>query len=103
MGYISKTQIFGVLPLDLTLHFFIGMIWTIVGFKKNISVRKVAVGLIVIALLKEAYDYFFHYQTHWSEYASDFAVTLLYLIIALTTRKVKKKMQETEKSKWKVY
>lgn len=103
-GYISKTQIWGVIPLDLTLHFLVGMIWTLIGLKKNISIKKLAFGLIFIALMKEAYDYFFHYKTHWSEYASDFGITLLYLVIVLVMRKVKKKVGGGPvKEKWKVY
>jgi hypothetical protein len=102
-GFISKYQIFGVIPLDLTLHFFIGMIWTIVGLKKNISIGKVALGLFIIAAGKEANDFFFHYRTHWSEYASDFGITMLYVVVVYFVRKTKKKLEPKSKDKWKVY
>lgn len=91
-GFISTYQIFGLIPLDLTLHFIIGMLWTIIGLKRNISFGKLAIGLALIALGKEANDYFFHYKTHWSEYASDFAVTMLYLVIVYLVRKTKKRL-----------
>lgn len=93
LGFISEYQIFGLIPLDLTLHFIIGMLWTIVGLKKNISFGKLTVGLAFIALAKEANDYFFHYKTHWSEYVSDFSVTMLYLVIVYLIRKTKRSLE----------
>lgn len=105
MGFISTYQIFGIIPLDLTLHFFIGMFWTIIGLKKGIAFKWIAIGLFSIALGKELNDYFFHYQTHWSEYASDFGITMLYLVVVFFVRKVKTKIDKSEQNskKWKIY
>ena len=103
MGYISRTNLFGVIPLDLTLHFFIGMLWTIIGLKKEFSLKWISIGLITIALGKELNDYFFHYRVGWQEYASDFGITLLYLVLVVFVRKIKKKLDRPKVQKWKVH
>ena len=91
MGYISRTRLFGVIPLDLTMHFLIGGILTIVGLKFNLRLIWVFLGLVLIAGLKEANDYFLHQRVaDWTEYASDFGITFVYIAIIYFVRKIKK-------------
>lgn len=104
LRFISSYRIVGIIPLDLLLHFLVGMIWTIVGLRKDYSFKFVCIGLIIIALLKELYDYNFVYITHWSEYVSDFLVTLVYIAILFFTRKLKTNLDKSvSQERWNLY
>ena len=104
LKFISSHKIVGIIPLDLLLHFLVGMVWTIVGLKQRYSFKLVCLGLIAIALLKELYDYNFVYITHWSEYVSDFLVTLVYIVILFFTRKLKTNLDKTvTQERWNLY
>jgi len=91
LTYISSTDILGVIPLDLTLHFIIGAIITIICLKKKLKLSTVFILLFIIASLKEINDYFFHWKADWTEYAGDFVVTFGYLFLVYLYRKLKKR------------
>jgi len=89
--YISNTKIAGFIPLDLTLHFLIGAIITIIGLKKKFSLKSILIFLFILATLKEINDYFFHFKADWREYAGDFLVTFIYPLLIYLIRKIKPK------------
>ena len=91
LTYISSTKIFGVIPLDRTLHFLIGALITIICLKKNFKLRTIFLLLFVIATLKEINDYFFHFKADWKEYAGDFLITFTYLFFVYLIREIKKR------------
>jgi hypothetical protein len=104
LQFISTYKIVGIIPLDLVAHFLVGMVWTIIGLKKDLSFKVVCTGLFLIALLKEVYDYSFVYVTHWTEYASDFAITLLYIVVLFFVRKLKKNLDKSvSEERWNLY
>ena len=99
MGYISVTKLFDFLPLDLTLHCLIGAFITIFALHKGLSLKVVFFLLVGIAGLKELNDYFFHYRSDWQEYASDFAVTFVYIFIIFIVRLFKNRKPKAKKIK----
>ena len=103
LTYISVTKIAGVLPLDLTLHFIIGGIITIIGLRKGLSLPAVFILLVVVAGLKELNDYFFHFRADWQEYASDFIVTFGYIFIIFLVRMIRGKSSKKKVKKVKIY
>ena len=94
LTYISSTDLFGFIPLDLTLHFIIGAIITIIGLKKNLELSTIFYILFTIATLKEVNDYFFHFKTDWKEYAGDFVITFGYLFFVFLARKLKRRLSK---------
>lgn len=97
LGFISRTKLFDVIPLDWTLHFIIGFLITVVCVNKGIKPFKVFLILFSIALTKELYDYFFHYKTHLKEYIGDLVVTVSHFFIYLIMKKLKVKTQSGRK------
>ena len=93
-AYISKTVIWGWLPLDLLLHCVIGGLFTLIALKLNFTLFQAFIGLVVIAGLKEINDYSFHTKVEWTEYASDFAIAFVYIGIIFFVRKSKNYMTE---------
>ena len=91
MGIISKTVLFGFLPLDLLLHFIVGVTVTIFALKFNISYLLTTILLISIAFLKELNDYLFHITTTYTEYLSDFLITIVYVFLLGGVRLIKRK------------
>lgn len=89
LGQISTGTIFGIIPLDLFLHFLIGGIITIFCLVKKVGHFYTFLALVSIAGLKEANDYFFHHYSNWEEYATDFCITFLYLGLSLAIKKFK--------------
>jgi len=101
---ISTYYIAGIIPLDLTLHFFVGMIWTITGLKLKFPFKFVLFGIIALAGLKELIDYSPVNPAGIEEYLGDFLVSLFYISILMLTRKVKRSSDKKESiNQWKIY
>ncbi|GAB4011672.1 MAG: hypothetical protein Fur0010_06470 [Bdellovibrio sp.] len=89
--YISKNDLFGVLPLDILFHYIIGVILTI-GLLKAVKNNLILalIGLLIIELLKEYYDSF-TMTASLGESLKDIFVTLIHPIMLIIIRKLTKK------------
>jgi hypothetical protein len=105
LGFISSYKISGVVPLDLVCHLIVGTIWTGIGVYKDIDLKSIFIGLVIIAATKEANDYLFHLPSPITEYLYDFLISFVFLVILWTTRKLKAKIDKKEApvEKWKIY
>lgn len=106
LHYISTTKLDGFIPLDKVVHFLVGLVWTVYGLKKGYSFRKVFVGLLVIAILKEIHDYLITISPFDPiENFLDISITLLYVAVLYFVRKAKRKLDSAEASpeRWKLY
>jgi VanZ family protein len=90
LGYISDTVLFGWLPLDILVHFILGIIITVICFKYTKSAVKSFIICLLLALAKEAYDSTTLIAS-WQESVKDVIVTLIYPIIFLITAYLKKR------------
>lgn len=104
-GFISSYKIWGMVPLDLTMHLFVGAIWTLIGVFQESSLKTVFLGLVIIAGTKEACDYIFHLPSPFSEYLYDFLISFVFIGILWLTRRTKKKLDEADApvKKWDIY
>lgn len=107
LGFISSYQVLDFIPLDLLLHFIVGLAITIGGLKFKLPFYITFLLLLIVAAGKEFNDYFFHYPAGWKEYTSDFLVTMLYASILFFVRKSiskeKHKNKKQESKKIKIY
>ena len=87
--FISGYRIFGVLPLDKTLHFVIGMGLTILLKKLGMRLRYVFLTVLVIEILKEISDKDVIGNTP-EEHAWDILATMLYPLLLIAVWVVKK-------------
>lgn len=91
LGYISDTVLFGWLPLDIVVHFILGILITVICFKITKSAIKSFVICLALAILKELYDST-TLVASWTEALKDIAVTLIYPVIFLSVAYIKKKI-----------
>jgi len=105
INQLSKIYIADLIPLDLVLHFIVGLSICIFSLKKGLSYPKTIWLLFAIALLKEIHDWMTAYPANLFEYVSDFSVTLIYAILLYPTRKLKRHLQKKEEQikKIKIY
>ncbi|MBC97489.1 MAG: hypothetical protein CME63_07050 [Halobacteriovoraceae bacterium] len=80
--YISKTNLFGWLPLDGLLHFLAGLILMIIFNKWLKKPTKRILLILGIQIFKEILDSFALTAT-WEEALIDTALTLVYPVISL--------------------
>lgn len=76
-NFISTYQIGGFFPLDKLLHIFVGVVITLTGRRLGWSVTRTALLLGIIAVGKEANDFFVLTST-WQEHLLDIGATFLY-------------------------
>src|SRR3989338_3376180 len=88
--FISAYQIFGLIPLDKTLHFFIGMLITILMRLCNQNMKRVLGVLLVIVITKEIID-LNTLQSSILETFWDALVTFIYPVIILIVIEIKKR------------
>ncbi len=77
---ISSYQIFGVIPLDKTLHFALGLVVTLVGVRLGVRLRWIFLALLVAGAVKEYFDTFV-YTSHWVEHGLDILAGLSYVVL----------------------
>ena len=88
--FISAYQIFGLIPLDKTLHLFIGMLITILMRLFNQNMKRVLGVLLVIVITKEIID-LNTLQSSILETFWDALVTFIYPVIILIVIEIKKR------------
>lgn len=89
LGMISKTYIFEIVPLDLVLHFFVGMIISmiVVYYKKSPLLAMIITS--ILAFIKEFNDYFV-LESVLSEQVLDFIFTILFSVLLFLIKWIKK-------------
>jgi hypothetical protein len=96
LGYISRTKIFGSIPLDMLLHFLFGMILTIVFRRFKFSYWKATGIVLALEICKEIFDSFALTAT-WQEAFKDILVTMSYpFILGIVTYFLKKTEVESK-------
>lgn len=88
---ISTYKIGGIIPLDKTLHFTVGMLVTIILRIKKIHIKKIFIFLASIEFIKEIHDSFTLNSSFFEEFL-DMFWTLAYPLLLLIVIKSKKKL-----------
>jgi hypothetical protein len=94
LGYISTTKLFGWIPLDILVHFSMGMIITILALKKLKSSSKAFLITLALAILKEIFDSF-SLTASWEEALKDVLITLIYPLLILVTHSMIRKLKRS--------
>ncbi|MBT3583367.1 MAG: hypothetical protein HN509_00560 [Halobacteriovoraceae bacterium] len=93
-GYISRTKIAGVVPLDIVAHFILGILILLFCLKiLKLDFKKSFLILLALTVGKEIYDSFTLTAT-WEEALKDFCVTFSYPILRLGITKLMKKIED---------
>lgn len=89
-GFFSKTYIFGVIPLDTTMHVLVGFLVTFIGLKLGYRFVRVFLFLLVLESLKATHAAMTidHDVLHGLK---EFFATFTYPAWVWTIRKLKKK------------
>ncbi len=90
LGFISKTKIGGVVPLDIIAHVFVTILITNFLVKRKVKMFHVYFFIIIIGIIKEYFDSFVIGST-MIEHVKDMGVNLIYPTIVLMIRKIKNK------------
>lgn len=94
MGKLSKTYLFGLIPVDGLLHFAIGLILTLVLRKKGLSPIMTVTLIALIQLLKEFLDSFSMTAT-FEEALKDTVITLIFPVLNLILFYVKRTIEKS--------
>ena len=89
----NTEKFFGVLPVDITLHFFGGLILTLILLRFKLKLPLVFVIVLFIGILKEYNDSFIMGATT-QEALEDLLFTILFPIFLFPWRFLKKKMDD---------
>lgn len=93
LGFISKYQIFGIIPLNATLHLLISTTITIFLLKKKLKPIKVFFIIFMLGLLKELFDANALGNT-WQKHIGDMCINLFFPSLVLIVSYIKKKANE---------
>ncbi|PIP96581.1 MAG: hypothetical protein COW00_19395 [Bdellovibrio sp. CG12_big_fil_rev_8_21_14_0_65_39_13] len=89
-GVISNTLLFGFLPLDIVLHYLVGLCITILLLKKLKNNLILAFFILLsLAIAKEIFDSFSLTAT-WMESIKDLSVTMIHPFMLFIIRKWRK-------------
>lgn len=94
MGKLSKTYLFGWLPLDGLLHFLVGLVLTLIFRKKGFDPKKSVAIIFVLQLIKEGFDSFKMTAT-WEEAARDTLFTMIFPVINWIIFLIKRKAERS--------
>ncbi len=97
LGFISKYQIFGIIPLNITLHLVISTTITIYLLKKKFKPLKVFIIIFMLGLLKEFFDANALGNT-WQKHVRDMCINLFFPSLVLLVGYIKKKASEKNES-----
>lgn len=97
LGFISKYQIFGIIPLNATLHLLISTLISIFLLKKKFKPVKVFIIIFMLGLLKELFDANALGNT-WQKHVRDMCINLLFPTLIIIVNYIKKKAKEKEQS-----
>lgn len=90
LGFISKYQILGIIPLNATLHILISSIITIVLIKKGIKPLNTFIFIFFLGLTKELFDSQALGNT-WQKHVRDMCLNLIFPAMVLTVSYIKSK------------
>jgi hypothetical protein len=93
LGFISKYKIFGVIPLNATLHFTISILITIILLNKKVKITHIIFFIFFLGLAKEVLDSFVLNNTMLKHF-TDMCINLFYPTLIFTIRKLKNKPDE---------
>ncbi len=91
LGFISRTKLFGWLPLDIVLHSVIGLILSVILLKKKHTHFKVLCLVFLIAVAKEVFDSF-SLTASIVEAVKDILITISFPLLAWSVSIIKKKL-----------
>lgn len=96
LGFISKYQIFGIIPLNATLHLLISAIITITLIKKGVKALNVFILIFLLGLTKEIFDSQALGNT-MEKHIRDMGLNLVFPLIFLAISLIKRK-KDTKKT-----
>lgn len=85
---ISKTTIFGVIPLDTTLHVVVGFLVTFIGLKLGFRFGRVFLFLLALETIKATHAAM-TIEHDWLHGAKEFFATFVYPAWVYLVRKIK--------------
>ena len=84
LTYINSNTFIGI-PLDIIAHFFVGMIFIVLGLLLNIKFSHLLFGLFVLTSVKEIRD-ILYYSSPLLENIKDYFFSFLYALILIPVR-----------------
>jgi hypothetical protein len=90
LGFISKYQIFGFIPLNATLHLLISTTIAIYLLKKKFKPIKVFIIILMLGILKELFDSNALGNT-WQKHIRDMCINLIFPTLVLIVEYIKNK------------
>lgn len=99
LEYIATTDLFGIFPLDVIMHFVLGAIIFYVFLRLFKRLLPAFIGILALALLKEAFDWEIMMRTQlYFEPVKDILVTMVGASICLLPIKNIKNFKITNRS-----
>jgi hypothetical protein len=93
-GYISNNDLFGVLPLDIICHVFVGLFMTKLFLRMKFSFTTIIVAVTALAIGKEYYDSFVLYNGNKTlEHLKDIFFTLIPILFMYLSFHAKKSVE----------
>lgn len=93
LGFISKYQIFGFIPLNITLHLTISALITFYLLKKKIEPKKIFIIIFLLGLLKELFDANALGNT-WEKHVRDMCINLIFPSLVILVHYIKNKSKK---------
>jgi len=91
---ISQYYIFGIIPLDTTLHVVVGFLVTFIGLKMGFRFGRVFIFLLALETIKATHAAM-TIDHDWVHGAKEFFATFTYPAWVYTVRKIKAKKYDT--------
>lgn len=93
LGFISKYQIFGFIPLNATLHVLLSTLITIFLIKKGVKPINAFITIFLLGLTKELFDSQALGNT-WQKHIRDMALNLIFPSLVLLVSYVKSRISQ---------
>lgn len=90
---MSKTKVFGLVHLDILLHFSTGLILTLLLRKKGFKIKKVFLIILALQIFKEFLDSF-SMTASWHEAITDTLSTMIFPFILWMATILKEKAEK---------
>lgn len=98
LGFISKYQIFGFIPLNATLHIFFSSIFTIILIKKGVKAFNAFLFIFFLGITKEIFDSQTLGNT-WQKHIRDMSLNLIFPSMVLFVSYIKNKIAKSTELK----
>lgn len=95
LGFISKYQILGFIPLNATLHILISILITILLLKKGVKPLNAFIFIFLLGLTKELFDSQALGNT-WQKHIRDMCLNLIFPSMVLFVSYIKSKINSTQ-------